>query len=312
MSPPPTGPVVLAVVGPTAVGKTAVALSLARRWNAEIVGADASQVYRGLDIGTGKVTAAEAAGVPHHLIDVCPPELAFDAGRYARLADAALADIHARGRKAILCGGTGLYLRALVQGLSEAPPVAPAIRHELQARLASGEGPALHAELARLDPEAAARIQPADHQRLERALGVALTTGRPLSDWHRAQVAAGPRHDVRFLGLTAPREVLRARIAERVQAMFAAGLVAEVAALLAAGLPPESQSLKALGYRDAAAVAMGTLGERVAIARTTDATRQYAKRQLTWFRAQPGITWHTLPLATGEPERWAEQHWGPP
>lgn len=305
-APPP----VIALVGPTAAGKTALALALARRFGAEVVGCDASQVYIGMNIGTGKVRPDEAAGVPHHLIDVVPPDAPFDAGAYARLADAALADIRSRGGRALLCGGTGLYLRALVEGLCEAPPVDPVVRIDLQARLAAGEGMHLHAELARVDPAAAARIFPADHPRLERALGVFRTTGRSLSDWQAEGRAAAPRHDVRTLGLTAPRDELRRRIAARTTAMFDGGLLDEVRGLEAAGFHRDLKSMQAIGYRQASACLHGELSRDAALRLTIDATRQYAKRQETWFRAMAGVTWHAAPPDLAAVEACVAELWG--
>jgi tRNA dimethylallyltransferase len=303
---------VIAIVGPTGVGKTALALAVARRFNAEIIGCDASQVYIGLDLGTGKVRPDEAAGVPHHLIDVVAPDAPFDAGAYARLGDAALAGIRARGGRALICGGTGLYLRALVEGLCEAPAVDPAIRSELQARLAAGEGTTLHAELAQVDPAAAARIFPADHPRLERALGVFRTTGRSLSEWQALGRASAPRHDVRYLGLTAPRELLRRRIAERSKVMFERGLLDEVRALEAAGYTRDLKSMQAIGYRQAAACLHGEISRDEALRLTIDATRQYAKRQETWFRALPNVAWHASPADLAAVESWVDGLWGAP
>jgi len=303
---------IVALVGATATGKTALAIALARRWGAEIVGADASQVYRGLDIGTGKATAEELSGVEHHLVDVVAPDEPFDAGRYARLADAAIASLRGRGRRVILCGGTGLYLRALVKGLCEAPPVDPAVQARLSARLDAGEHAALHAELARVDSAAAARIHPADAQRLGRALGVFETTGRPLTDWQREAEAGPPRYDVRTFGLGVPRSELRLRIADRTRAMFARGLVDEVRALEAAGFPRTLRSLQAIGYRQAAATLHGELPQEAAVTQTIDATRQYAKRQETWFRAQSDVTWLAPPCTVDSLDDVLGAFWGAP
>jgi tRNA dimethylallyltransferase len=291
-----TAPLV-AVVGPTAVGKTALALRIARRWNAEIVGVDASQVYRGLDIGTGKVSPRELEGVVHHLVDVVEPAAPFDAAQFAALADAAIADAHARGRRVVLCGGTGLYLRALVDGLSAVPPVPEALRASLRARLERGEVEAMHRELQHLDPTTGARLSARDGQRIERALGVALATGRPLSAWHADTRDRPPRYAVRVLGLTCPRETLDARIETRVGRMFEAGWVDEVRGLLAAGLPPDARSLKALGYAQILELLAGRCDEAQARALTVLRTRQYARRQETWFKALPGVTWWTPPVA---------------
>jgi DNA mismatch repair protein MutL len=302
----------VAIVGPTASGKTALAIELARRWGAEIVGADASQVYRGLNVGTGKATPEELGDVPHHLVDVAAPDEAFDAGRFARLADEAIASIHARGRRVILCGGTGLYLKALITGLCEAPPVEPDVRARLLARLEAGEHAAIHDELARVDPVAAARIHPADAQRLERALGVYLSTARPLTDWQRAAENMAPRHDVRTFGLAVPRVELRGRIAERTRTMFARGLVDEVRALEAAGFPRTLRSLQAIGYRQASAVLHGELTIEAAIGQTVDATRQYAKRQETWFKAQADVAWLQPPFVADALDAALRPVWGQP
>lgn len=290
MSPP-----IVAVVGPTASGKTALAVELCRRFGGEIVGVDASQVYRGFDVGTGKATAAELGGVVHHLVDVVDPAAPFDAAAYATLADAAIADIHRRGRRVVLCGGTGLYLRALVEGLCAAPPVASAVRATLAARLAAGEVAVMHAELAAVDPAAAARIEPADRQRIERALGVWLTTGRPISAW-QDEHEAPPRYAVTTIGVEWPRAALWDRIERRVDAMLAAGWLDEVRRLCAAGHEESVRAMQALGYRYLAEHLAGRLTLAEARAQTIAATRRYAKRQLTWFRKTPGVRWFTGPV----------------
>lgn len=276
---------IIGVVGPTAAGKTALAIDLARRFDAEIVGCDASQVYRGLDIGTGKATPAELGERPHHLIDVVDPDQPFDAAAYVRHADAAIADIRARGRAVIVCGGTGLYLRALLHGLCPAPPLDAGIRARLAERIEAGELPGLYAELRAADPALAARLAPADRQRIERGLGVYLTTGVPLSVWQAQHGFEEERHPAVLIHLTWPRDVLRARIEARVAGMFAAGFVDEVARLVAAGFGPALRSLQALGYRHVAAALAGEITLEAARELTLTATRRYAKRQETWFGA---------------------------
>ncbi len=312
MSAPAPKPALLVVVGPTAVGKTALALDLCRRFDAELVGADASQVYVGLDIGTGKATPAELGGVRHHLIDVVAPDQPFDAGAYVAAADAAIADITARGRRVVVCGGTGLYVQALVQGLCEAPPASPAVREALQAALARDGTPAIHAELAAVDPAAAARIGPRDAQRIERALGVYRTTGRALSDWQAEHRAAGPRYRHRTVGLRLPRAQLYARIEQRVDAMLAAGWLAEVEALMAAGHGPSLRAMTALGYRALAGVVAGE--RRLADARheTLVATRRYAKRQMTWFNKVEGLRWLEPPVDPAALDAYVADLWPPP
>lgn len=302
----------LCVVGPTAVGKTALAVGLARRWGAEIVGCDASQVYRGLDVGTGKATPAELDGVRHHLLDVVDPEAPFDAARYVALADAAIADAEGRGRRVIVCGGTGLYLRALLHGLCPAPPLDAAVRATLAARIEAGELPALYAELAAVDPAAAARLPPADRQRIERALGVYLTTGTPLSAWQAAHGFAEERHPAVIVHLTAPRDALVARIEARVAGMFAGGFVEEVRGLVAAGHGPALRSLKALGYRHVAAALAGEMSLREAQRLTLIDSRRYARRQTTWFRAVEGAHTVVAPVDPADLDPYLRPGWGEP
>ncbi|MBU0553012.1 tRNA (adenosine(37)-N6)-dimethylallyltransferase MiaA [Myxococcota bacterium] len=299
----------LCVVGPTASGKTRLAVDLCRRWGGEIVGVDASQIYRGMDIGTGKATPEELGGVRHHLIDVVAPDAPFDANAFVERADAAIADIHRRGKRAILCGGTGLYLRALLEGLSAAPPISEMIRAQLRARQEAGEP--LHDALRRVDPEAAARIAPADAQRVERALGVYLTTGRCLTSWHAAQ-----RHELRYpaviVGLRWPRAQLNARITRRVDQMLNGGLPEEIAALLRAGYGPDLKSMSALGYRDLMTAARGGMSMAEARQRMIIATRQYAKRQMTWFQKTPGLIWLEPPFEAEALDGLLSARWGAP
>lgn len=304
-----SGAPLLCIVGPTAVGKTALAIDIARRHGGEIVGVDASQIYRGMDIGTGKATAEELDGVTHHLIDVVDPDTPFDAARFMALADEAIADIRGRGRRPVLCGGTGLYLRALVQGLCEAPPVDPAVRAEIVARIEAGELPALHRELAAADPEAGARIAPADRQRIERALGVYLSSGKALSVWQAEHRAAPRRYATAILGLELPRPALNERIEARARGMFRGGLVSEVAQLEAQGYGPALRSMSAIGYRYALAVHAGEMSAPQAIELTARDTRRYAKRQMTWFRALGEITWTRPPVDDRWLETWLRAHW---
>lgn len=300
------------IVGPTAVGKTGLAVGLARRWDAEIVGCDASQVHRGMDIGTGKATAAELNGVRHHLLDVIDPGAHFDAVTYAGLADAAIARIHDRGKRVIVCGGTGLYLRALVHGLSDAPPTDPEVQATLRARIAAGELSALHAELTQVDPKSGARLPPTDTQRIERALGVFLTTGRSLSEWHAAHAARPPRYPATTLRLERPRDVLGDRIEARVKAMFAAGLVDEVRGLLDKGVDPNHKSMAALGYRPVARYVRGELSLQQAKAETILRSRQYAKRQMTWFKRLPYAISVQMPVAPADLDATLKTTWGTP
>jgi tRNA dimethylallyltransferase len=279
------------VLGPTASGKTSVALDLAAHFPAEIVSVDSAQVYRGMDIGTAKPDRAAMAQVPHHLVDILDPVEAYSAGRFRADAARLVAEIHARGRLPILAGGTMLYYRALVGGLAELPPAQPPIRAEIERRAAREGWPALHAELALVDPASAARIEPTDAQRIQRALEVHRHTGRALSEHHGAAVAASPGFESLAVSLEpAERAVLHARIAERFRAMLAAGLLAEVEDLRAR-FPLEARmpSMRAVGYRQAWDTLEGRAPLATLAERGTAATRQLAKRQLTWLRAMRGI-----------------------
>src|SRR2546428_1539572 len=229
------------IVGPTASGKSALALDLAERLGGEIVSADSRQVYRNLDIGTAKPTAADRARVPHHCLDLVVPGEVFDAARFRDAAGAAIADIVRRGRVAFVVGGTGLYLRALLRGLCPAPPRAPALR----AALATEEAAALHRRLGTVDPVAAARIAPADRVRVVRALEVALTSGVPLSRWQAEHRLAEPAYEALVIGLARPPAELDARIAARARAMMAAGFLDEVRALRRRGFDPDAPRLSA-------------------------------------------------------------------
>ena len=275
------------VIGPTASGKSALALALARRFGGEIISVDSAQVYRGMDIGTAKPDAATRAEVPHHLIDVIDPTEAYSAARFRRDALAALAAIRARGRVPILAGGTMLYVKALREGLSALPTADAAVRAEIDRRAGRLGWPALHAELARVDPATAARLAPTDAQRIQRALEVHAVAGRPLS------ALQGAREASRELGASclialAPRErgTLHAAIAHRFAAMLAVGLVDEVRGLRARyALDAAMPSMRSVGYRQAWEHLEGRFGARALRERGIAATRQLAKRQLTWMRA---------------------------
>jgi tRNA dimethylallyltransferase len=284
-------PPLIAVVGPTAAGKSATALRLAESRGGEIVSCDSLQVYRGLDIGSAKATPEERARAPHHLLDVVDPGHDFSAAEYARQSRQALAGIRERGRLAIVAGGTGLYLRALLEGLFEGPARDEALRARLD-RMAARRGPArLHRLLARVDPEAAARIAPRDLVRIVRALEVFVATGRPLTAHHRDAAAPLAGFSVHVLGIAPPRDVLRAAVERRTSEMFERGLLDEVRRLLAAGHPPDLRPLRAIGYRQAVDVIAGRRTEDEARRDIVVSTMQYAKRQLTWFRHQTTASW---------------------
>jgi tRNA dimethylallyltransferase len=284
-------PPVLCIVGPTATGKSALGLDLARPLGGEIINADALQVYRGFDIGTAKPGPEDRRRVAHHLVDILDAHEPFSAGEFARRARSVIDEIRSRRRLPILVGGSGLYLRALIEGISPIPPIEPQLRQELRHRLA-GEGvAALRAELLELDPESAERVAPADSQRVLRALEVALGTGRPLSAWIAENPVGGGGIDAAWIGLTLPRALLYDRIAERVERMLADGWVEEVRRLLAAGLSRSLPAFQAIGYRELAGHLRGDASLEEVAERIVRATRQYAKRQMTWFRRQPGVEW---------------------
>ncbi len=281
----------MAVVGPTGSGKSELALRLAEACGGEIVNTDSLQVYRGLDIGTAKPDAAERARVPHHLLDVADPDQPFSAGDFVREARRVLADLAARGRAAILCGGTGLYFRALLQGISDIPAVPPAVRAEVAARLKRLGAPALHAELGRADPDAAARIHPHDAQRIARALEVHAATGRPLSAFQAAQPFGRPVPQVLSVGCFWERAELYRRLDARVERMLERGLIAEVQGLLARGYAAELKPLRSIGYLEVVAHVQGRLPLAAVAPAIQLRTRHYAKRQVTWFKRHPDIFW---------------------
>ena len=284
-------PRIVCLVGPTASGKSALALDIAERLGAEIVSADSRQLYRDLDIGTAKPTAAERARVPHHCLDLVDAAAAFDAARFREAAASAIAGVAARGRPVLVVGGTGLYVRVLLHGLCPAPPRAPALRAALTARMEARGRPALHRALATIDPDAARRIGPQDGVRLVRALEVALATGTPLSRWQARHGFAEAPYDALVIGLARPTPELDRRIGARAEAMMAAGFLEEVRALRARGLSPDAPALRTVGYREMLACLEGRLDAGAALAATVRATRQLAKRQRTWFRREAGVRW---------------------
>jgi tRNA dimethylallyltransferase len=289
---PPEAPLV-AIVGPTASGKSALALRLARARSGEIVSCDSLQVYRGLDIGSAKPTAEERAAVPHHLVDVVDPGEAFSAASYARLARAALGEIVARGRLPIVAGGTGLYLHALLQGLFEGPSRDEGLRRRLEG-LAERHGDArLHRLLARVDPEAAARTRPRDRVRVVRALEVRCVTGRPISEQQQGGAEPLRGFGTLVVGLDPDRAELRKAVEARTRDMLARGLVDEVRSLLGRGYGEEAlRPLRAIGYRQAVAVVRGEMTVAEAEGAIVTETMRFAKRQRTWFRhQQPDTQW---------------------
>ncbi len=280
----------VAVVGPTGSGKSELALALAAAFPAEIVNCDSLQLYRHFDIGTAKLLPSQRRGVPHHLLDILDPDESFTAGEYARRARPLLREITARGRLPLVVGGTGFYLRALLDGLFPGPARDQALRQKLAAREARRPG-LLHRLLRRWDPEAARRIHPADRHKLIRALEVCLLTRRSLSSWFAAGRDALTGFRVLKLGLNPPRQQLYERLDARCRQMFAAGLVDEVRRILDMGYPPTIKPLEAHGYRQALQVLRGELDLSQAIYYAQRNTRRYAKRQWTWFRQEPNLIW---------------------
>jgi len=279
-------------MGPTASGKSQLAMALAGRLPAEIVSVDSAQVYRGMDIGTAKPPAADRRRVPHHLIDIVDPTEAYSAARFRADALPLVAAIAGRGRVPLLVGGTMLYFKALRDGLSALPAADAALRAEIEAEAARRGWPALHAELARVDPASAARIQPSDPQRIQRALEVCRLAGRPMSELIRGERSADAPLDIVWIALVpSDRLVLHRRIAERFESMLAAGLVAELAALRSRyALSPDLPSMRCVGYRQAWEHLDGRISRDELRDRGIFATRQLAKRQLTWLRSWPGAT----------------------
>lgn len=284
---------VFVLTGPTGAGKTEWAVRLAERACVEIVSVDSAQVYRGLDIGTAKPGAELRVRIPHHLIDICEPTESYSAGRFVADAQASIRAIHARRRVPLLVGGTMLYLRALLHGLAELPTAAPELRAELDARAARLGWPALHAELRKLDPEAAARIAPNDGQRIQRALEVSYSTGQPISRLQRGTASALAGWPLRYWVLSPPdRAVLHERLANRLGAMMAAGFLDEVRALRDRGdLTARHPAMRAVGYRQLWAHLDGAYDLAEAVRRGIAATRQLAKRQLTWLRREKTAQW---------------------
>jgi tRNA dimethylallyltransferase len=279
------------IMGPTGTGKSELALTLAHEFPLEIVSVDSALVYRGLDIGTAKPTAAERALIPHHLIDVCDPAEPYSAGRFLDDTLELIPAIRRRGRIPLLVGGTMLYFRALMRGLATLPPADSALRARLDARARDTGWPALHAELARVDPGAAARIHPADGQRIQRALEVFELTGETISDRQRRVTGTGLRLSAHAL-MTFTRDELYQRLDRRFDAMLATGLVEEVRTLYRRGdLTPELPSLRSVGYRQLWAHLEGRVTMTEAVAAAKRATRNLAKRQLTWLRSEPAIPW---------------------
>jgi tRNA dimethylallyltransferase len=281
----------VAVVGPTASGKSALGVWLAKRFDGEVLACDSTQLYRGFDIGTAKPSLADRRDIPHHLIDVLTPQQEATAGGYRQMALAVLGDLRQRGRLPILTVGTGLYLRALLEGLADVPQRSEELRERLRASAEEHAPGYLHCLLKRLDPEAANKIAPQDEQKLIRAIEVCILARKPLSEVHRT--GRKPLEGWRPLkiGLMPPREALYDRIHARMDAMHALGWLEEVRGLAASGLPENAKPFDFIGYRELREVLRGEKRLEEARAAIQQSTRQYAKRQLTWFRKDPTVHW---------------------
>ncbi len=281
----------VAIVGPTASGKSALALEIASRWQGEILNCDSVQVYRGFDIGSGKLSPEERRGIPHHLLDIADPREPFTAGDYRREALRVLHAVRERGHLPVIVGGTGLYLRALLSGLFEGPSRSDELRSRLRGIAALRGGEFLHRLLIRFDPVAAARIHPRDRQKVMRALEVFFLCRAPISRlWAQGRSGLRGFRPIK-IGLNPERVALYDRINRRVERLYAAGWLDEVRTLLSHSDAEQWKPLGALGYPEACAVLRGKMSCADAIRQTQAATRHYAKRQLTWFRREPGVRW---------------------
>ena len=281
----------ICIVGPTAVGKTEIAIQLAQHLDAEIVSLDSRQIYRGMDIGTAKPTPEQQRAVPHHLIDCVDVDQTFSVAEYQRLADTAIAEIRERGKRTMAVGGAGLYFRGIIDGLFDGPGADAEIRAKLQREADEHGNVALHERLRRCDPETANRVHPNNLVRVIRALEVYELTGKPISSLQQQWKMNEPRYPFRAFGLNMPRETLYQRIEERVNRMVEAGLIEEVKGLLDQGCPRNCVAMQSFGYKELIDYLDGkrTLDEAISLLKQN--TRRFAKRQLTWFRNDPRIEW---------------------
>jgi tRNA dimethylallyltransferase len=290
----------IVILGPTASGKSALAIRLAEKLGGEIVCCDSTQVYRHFDIGTGKVPIEKRRGIPHHLLDIVEPDEVFTAGEYRRRATQVLSHISSAGKVPILTAGTGLYLRALLEGLADAPERSEELRSRLRDIASRRGADYLHRILKRLDPETASRIAPRDAQKVIRAVEVRLLAGKTVSELHRRARSGLEGYQVKKIGLSPPREALYAQIDRRVEEMFQAGWLDEARRLIERGIAAESKPFHFIGYSELRDLLSGKLSLQQALLRIQQATRQYAKRQITWFRREQNVLW--LPIFGHDPE----------
>lgn len=284
------GPLIV-VLGPTASGKSSLGISLAQKLGGEILACDSTQIYRHFDIGTAKVPASEQQGIPHHLTDLIEPDQVFTAGEYRRQALFALEDLRRRGKVPIITAGTGLYLRALLEGLAEAPARSEELRERLRERVRESGAEYLHRILARLDPETAARIAPPDTQKVIRAIEIRILAGQPVGEIHRAGREPLQGYQTTKIGVVPDRAALYARIDARVRSMIAAGWADEVRRLIAMGIAADAKPFQFIGYSDLREHVEARLPLEAAIQKTQQATRNFAKRQITWFKREAGVRW---------------------
>jgi len=284
-------PKLLVVLGPTASGKSALGISLAEELGGEIIVCDSTQVYRHFNVGTAKVAQSEQRGIPHHLVDVVEPAEVFTAGEYRSRAIAVLEDLRGRGKVPIITAGTGLYLRALLEGLSDAPTRSEELRERLRERARTKGGEYLHKLLARMDHEAASRIAPRDTPKIIRAIEICVLAGQTVGDVHRSGRSGLKGYSIRKIGLLPSRAALYAAIDARVRAMIAAGWVEEVRRLVAMGVPRGAKPFQFIGYSEIREHLEGKLSLEAAVKQTQQATRRFAKRQITWFRRESDVDW---------------------
>jgi tRNA dimethylallyltransferase len=297
-------PRLLAILGPTAVGKSALGIALAHRLDGEIVSCDSTAVYRGFDIGTDKVPLDQRGGIPHHMIDVAGPMEEYSAARYAREASAVIRDVSSRGRLPVLVGGTGLYNRALTRGFFPGPGRDSSLRERLTHIAGRRGSERLHRMLRRVDPASGDRIQPQDLKRIVRALEVYLLTGQPITEHFARTESPLPEYEVTSIALRIPAELTASRVARRVEAQFEGGLLDEIRGLLASGIPETAHPFAGLVYRQALEHLHGVRDEPATRALIVQENRKYARRQLIWFAKEPNLLWF---YGAGEREETLEE-----